>query len=95
MKEVEEFVLKMDHIVSVDEARVIWFLKKGKPGALPLTSDALSLHVKRIPHQEIAGGSVWKQAHCSGPLSYWDGRKSLTTVLQPLLITQDPIPKAC
>ena len=63
MKEVEKFVFKMDHVGSVDESRVILFLKKGQPGALPLTSDASSLHVKRVPYQAI----VWKQAHCSEP----------------------------
>jgi len=49
MKEIKEFVCKMyklDTIGSVDEARAILFSKKGKPEALPLTSDALSLHVK-------------------------------------------------
>ena len=63
MKEVEKFVFKMDYIGSVDESRVILFSKKGKPGALPLTSDALPLHVKRVPYQAI----VWKQAHCLEP----------------------------
>ena len=66
MKEVEEFVCKMyklDSIKSVEEARAILFLKKGKPEAPPPTSDALSLHVKRVPYQAI----VWQQAHCSEP----------------------------
>ena len=42
MKEVEEFVCKMyklDSIGSVDEAQAILFSKKGKPEALPPTSD--------------------------------------------------------
>jgi len=54
MKEVEEFVRKMyklNSIGSVDEARVILLSKKGKPEALPPTSDALSLHVKRVHYQ--------------------------------------------
>jgi len=66
MKEVEEFVCKMyklDSIGSVDEARAILFSKKGKPEALPPTSDALLLHVKRVYYQAI----VWKPAHCSEP----------------------------
>ena len=66
MKEVEEFVCKMyklDSIGSVDEARAILFSKKGKPEALPETSDALSLHVKRVCYQAI----VRKPAHCSEP----------------------------
>ena len=56
VKEVEEFVCKMyklDSIGSVDEARAILFSKKGKPEALPPTSDALSLHVKRVHYQAI------------------------------------------
>ena len=53
MKEVEEFVCemyKLDSIGSVDKAWAILFSKKGKPEALPPTSDALSLHVKILKH---------------------------------------------
>ena len=60
MKEVEEFVCKMyklESIGSVDEAQAILFSKKGNPEALPPTSDALSLHVKRVHYQ----ATVWKQ----------------------------------
>ena len=98
MKEVEEFVCKLyklDSIESVDEARAILFSKKGKPEALPPTSDALSLHVKRVHYQAI----VWKQAHCSEPhlpdpeTLGW--KMIAANKLQPLLMTQDPIPKAC
>ena len=98
MKEVKEFICKMyklDSIGSVDEARAILFSKKGKPEALPPTSDALSLHVKRVHYQTI----VWKQAHCSEPhlpdpeTLGW--KKIADNKLQPLLMTQDPIPKAC
>ena len=39
---------KLESIGSVDEAWAILFSKKGKPEALPPTSDALSLHVKRV-----------------------------------------------
>ena len=98
VKEVEEFVFKMyklDSIGSVDEARAILFSKKGKPEALPPTSDALSLHVKRVHYQAI----VWKQAHCLEPhlpdpeTLGW--KKIADNKLQLLLMTQDPIPKAC
>jgi len=66
MKEVEEFVCKMyklDSIGSVDEVRAILLSKKDKPEALPPTSDALVLHVKRVYYQ----ATVWKPAHCSEP----------------------------
>jgi len=98
VKEVEEFVCKMyklDSIGSVDKAQAILFSKKGKPEALPPTSDALSLHVKRVHYQAI----VWKQAHCTEPhlpdpeTLGW--KKIADNKLQPLLMTQDPIPKAC
>lgn len=54
---------KLDHIGVVDKARVILLPKKGKPEELQLTSDALSLHVRRAHYQTL----VWKQAHCSQP----------------------------
>ena len=68
MKEVEKFVCemyKLDSIRSVDEARPILFSKKGKPGALPPTSDAsvFDNSVKCADYQAIA----WGQAHCSEP----------------------------
>ena len=49
MKEVEELACKMhklDSIGSLDETRALLFSKKGKPEALPPTSEALSLYVK-------------------------------------------------
>ena len=39
---------KLDSIGSVDEAGAILVSTKGKPEALPPTSNALSLHVKRV-----------------------------------------------
>ena len=42
---------KLDSIGSVHEAQSILFSTKGKPEALSPTSDALSLHVKRVPSQ--------------------------------------------
>ena len=97
MKQVKEFVCKMykfNSVKAVDEARAILFSKKGKPEAiLPLTSDALSLRVKGVNYQAI----VWKQAHCSEPHLPDPERLGLKKVtdnkLEPLLMTQDPIPK--
>lgn len=98
MKKVEKFVCKLyklDQIVSVDEARVALFSKKAKPEALPPTEDALSLHKKRVHYQTL----VWKQAHSSEPhlpdpvTLGW--KRSADNKLEPLLMTKDPIPKAC
>jgi len=98
VREVEEFVCKMfklDSIGSVDEAGAILFSKKGKPEALPPTSDALSLHIKRVRYQAI----VWKQAHCPEhhlPDPETLGWKKIAdNKLQTLLMTQVLIPKAC
>ena len=86
---------KLDIIGSVDEARAILFSKKGKPEALAPTSDGLSLHGKRVHYQAIA----WKQGRCSKPHlpdPETLGRKKIAdNKLQPLLMTQDPILKAC
>ena len=77
---------KLDTIGSVDEARAI------KPEALAPTSDALSLHGERVHYQAIA----WKQGRCSKPhlpdpeTLRWE--KIADNKLQPLLVTQDPIP---
>ena len=86
---------KLDSIGSVDEARAILFSKKGKPETVPPTSDALSPHEKLVHYQSI----VWKQAHCSEPhlpdpeTLRWE--KIADNKLQPLLMTHDPIAKAC
>ena len=80
---------KLDTIGSVDEARAI------KPEALAPTSDALSLHGERVHYQAIA----WKQGrrskpHLSDPETL--GRKKIAdNKRQPLVMTQDPILKAC
>ena len=91
-KAVETFIWKLYNLdlESVDEVRVVLFFK-----ALPPTSDALSLHTIRAHYQTL----IWKQAHCLEPLlpdpvtlgwSRTDDNK-----LRPVLMTQDPIPKAC
>ena len=88
-------MFKLDSIGSVDEARAILFSKKGKPTAMPPASDVLSPRVKQFQYQAIA----WKQAHCSEPhlpdpeTLGW--KKFADSKLQPLLMIQDAIPKAC
>lgn len=96
-KAVEKFIClmyKVD-IASVDKARVVLFSKAGKPEALPPTSDALYLHTLRAHYQTLA----WKQAHRSEPLlpdpvtMGWN--RTDDNKLRPLVMTNDPIPKAC
>lgn len=96
-KAVEKFIClmyKVD-IASVDKARVVLFSKAGKPEALPPTSDALYLHTLRAHYQTL----VWKQAHRSEPLlpdpvtMGWN--RTDDNKLRPVLMTKDPIPKAC
>jgi hypothetical protein len=96
-KAVEKFICTMYKLdlASVDEARVVLFSKAGKPDALTPTSDALSLHTSRAHYQTL----VWKQAHCSEPLlpdpvtMGWN--RTDDNKLRPVLMSQDPIPKAC
>ena len=85
---------KLD-LASVYKARVVPISKVGKPEALPPTSNALSLHTLRAHYQTL----VWKQAHRLEPLLRnpvtmgWN--KTDDNKLRPVLMTQDPIPKAC
>ena len=85
---------KLD-LASVYKARVVPISKAGKPEALPPTSDALSLHTLRAHYQTL----VWKQAHCLEPLLRnpvtmgWN--RTDDNKLRPVLMTEDPIPKAC
>ena len=85
---------KLD-LASVYKARVVPISKAGKLEALPPTSDALSLHTLRAHDQTL----VWKQAHCLEPLLRnpvtmgWN--RTDDNKLRPVLMTQDPIPKAC
>jgi hypothetical protein len=65
--------------------------KKGKPEALPPTSDALHHHIKRAHYQSI----VWKKAHdpiqeLTSP-SDW-GWKTTDAGLKPVLMTAEAIP---
>ena len=96
-KAVEKFICKMYKLdlASVDEARVVLFSKAGKPEALPPTSDALPLHTLHAHYQSL----VWKQAHCLEPLlpdpETMGWKRTDDNKLRHVLMTQDPIPKAC
>ena len=61
MKEVEKFVYemyKLDSIGSVDEARAILFSKKGKPKAVPPTSDAFHYMESVSTIRQLHGNKV-------------------------------------
>ena len=100
IKEVEKFVCKMyklDHIGSVDEARVILFSKKENQRHCH-RQVMLYHYIERVYYQEIVK-IVWKKAHCSElhlPDPETLGWKKIDkNKRQPLLMTHDPIPKAC
>ena len=88
---------KCGNIESVNEARVLLFSKATKPAALPPTQNALELHNKRAHYQAL----VWKQASIQQPNlpspdeMGWIKEDGNAVQLVPLLITYDPIPKAC
>lgn len=79
---------------SVDAARHILFSKTGKPEAMPPTSDALRFHLMRVHYQAM----VWRNAHYATPElpSPLDmGWKHGDSGLQPILMSQNPIPESC
>lgn len=83
-----------DTITDVNVARCQLFATGIKPDALPPTFDALHQHTLRGHHQTM----IWKQAHlCSmnllDPLQ--SGWRLTGRVLEPILMTLDPIPTSC
>ena len=48
----------------IDKIRYHLFLKKNKPDALPPTSDALYLQIKRSHYQFL----IWERADCPWPI---------------------------
>ena len=48
----------------IDKVQYHLFLKKNKPDALPPTSDALYLHIKKAHYQSL----IWKRADCPRPI---------------------------
>ena len=76
---------------NIDKVRYHLFLKKNKPDALPPTSDALYLHIKRAHYQSL----IWKKADCPRPIipdptNY--GWETTDTGLKPILMTKEGIP---
>ena len=78
----------------VDMARFLLFPKAGTPDKVPPTSDALRYHIMKTLYYAM----IWRQAHCPKQIlpkpdeSDW---KLMSDKLVPILMTLDPIPKAC
>ena len=67
LSSVEEFICRLycvTQATSVDAARHFLLSRRGKPGNLPPTSDALSFHVKRSHYQVM----IWYDAHYDTPV---------------------------
>ena len=85
------------HLESLNNAHVRLFPKITKPEVLPPTTDAFELHLKRAHYQVL----IWKQADCLEPHLPSPDKMGWVTVsedgskLVPLLMTKEPIPKAC
>ena len=94
MKSAEKFIWYLynaSKASSVNEARHILFFKKGKPEALPPTSDALHHHIKRAHYQSM----VWKKAHDAiqvlpSPCDW--GWETTDAGVKPVLMTAEAIP---
>ena len=95
-KNIEKFfciLYGMPNEESIDKVRFHLFLKKKNPEALPPTSDALYLHIKRAHFQAI----IWKKANCPRP-SLPDatnfGYEMTDMGLKPILMTKEGIPSS-
>ena len=81
------------HIKTTNEAQHVLFFKKGKPEALPPTSDAAHLHIRRAHFQAM----IWKQAgsplqDLPSPTDFgWELSEGR---LKPVLMTAEAIPTA-
>ena len=96
LEQAETFVCRLNktNVSSVDMALFLLFAKVGTPDKLPPTSDALKYHTMRAHYQAM----VWRQAHCQMqilPKPEEFGWKLMDDKLVPVLMTLDPIPKAC
>ena len=79
---------------TVDKARSQMFVKTHVPEALPPTSDALSLHIKRAHYQ----AAVWRQSHKQYPdlpRPEEMGWQMENNTLVPVLMTLPPVPESC
>ena len=93
-KNIEKFfctLYGMPKETSINDVRYGLFLKKKNPEALPPTSDALYLHIKRAHYQSL----IWKLAYCPRPdlPEPEDWAWEMTDMgLIPILMTRDGIP---
>ena len=92
----EEFLCKIYGVVNdtLDLARVELFGKDNRPERLPPTSDAFKQHLKRAHYQT----KIWRQAHVAKPVLPKPeemGWRLEDGELIPVLMTLDPVPKAC
>lgn len=97
MKSAEKFVCRMYDVHrtdSVDAARHVLFCKTGKPEAMCPTSDALRFHLMRVHYQTM----VWRLSHTAMPdlpAPVDMGWELQDSGLQPVLMSQSPIPQSC
>ena len=100
MSDIELFVIKMYSqkfaTASIDNLRVELFHHTNDPEKLPPTHDSLTLHVMRSNYMYQA--MVWINASVTCPtlpLHKESGWKLEGDMLQPRLMTLDPIPSVC
>ena len=98
IKYAEKFVCRLynvsDIVCTTNEARLLLFGKLSSPVSLPPTSDAFEQHIKRTHYQSM----VWECANVTAPqLPHADtlGWSIADGKLSPILMTIDPVPKAC
>ena len=83
-----------DQVDTTDAVRTVLFFKARKAEHMPLTSNALCFNLMRSHYQAL----VWKQAICTDraiPRSQKMGWQLNGELLNPPLLSLDPIPKAC
>ena len=97
MTSAEKFICRVYNVAdaeSCNEARTMLFSRCRSPEALPPTSDAARLHIRRAHFQAM----IWKQAHLTNPtfpLPETMGWSRLKDKLAPKLMSLAPIPKSC
>ena len=97
MKSAEKFngrVYNVADAESCNEARTTLFSRCWSPEALPPTSDAARLHIRRAHFQAM----IWKQVHLTNPTLPFPetmGWSRLNDKLVPKLMTLAPVPERC
>lgn len=97
MTSAEKFICRVYNVAdaeSCNEARATLFSRCRSPEALPPTSDAARLHIRRAHFQAM----IWKQAHLTNPtlpLPETMGWSRLNDKLVPKLMSLAPVPESC